>query len=98
MAFEKKTPTRQTTGNQKPKAAAFLNLQVRDAEGNLHSLRAGVPLHVDNQLENSLINAANTYGAEFTVECVGMIKVITPEEDKPEVAFAAPGKAKATKK
>lgn len=95
MAFEK---TNKTTGNNKPKANGFLNLAVRDATGQLHTLRAGIPLYEDNNLENSIIQAAIANGEKFTIEAVGTVKVITPESEKEAVEFAAPVKAKAATK
>lgn len=55
MAYERTAPA---NNNRQPKADAFLNITVKDAHGNEHRLRRGIPLENANLLERSIINKA----------------------------------------
>ncbi|WP_028022251.1 hypothetical protein [Enterovibrio calviensis] len=52
--------------NQQKDAEAWLNIRIRDVEGNAHNIRAYIPLHSDNNIHAALITQAKAI-KEFEV-------------------------------
>jgi hypothetical protein len=82
MAFEKTAAT-----NRQPKADAFINVVILDAQGNEHRLRRGIPLELSNLLERSIINKALA-DPSYKIELHGIVHVIPDvSEDTADIAL-----------
>ena len=67
------------------KADAFLNISVVAADGSVHRLRKGIPLHTDNSLERSLINAMKS-DPDLVLQVTADVLVVT-EDNGEDIAF-----------
>lgn len=66
----------------KRKADAYINIQIKDADGNLHNLNAYNPLfEEDSRLQRSLINKAKASPeGEVVIECVVKVRVAATDD------------------
>lgn len=79
MGFERKS---QTTGENKKKSEAFLNLTVTDTNGNEHKVNCFIPLNSeDGAVPRSLIKAAKD-NPDFEIKLTGTVGF--PKEDNGE--------------
>ena len=74
MAYSNSPAAANTSFN---KADAFLNLVIKHGDKE-YRLRKGVPLHLENLIEKSLIEA-HKGGEGFTVELVGTVQLANVE-------------------
>lgn len=78
MAYERTQENSQQSSN-KPKAEGFLNLQLKDANGELHKVKAFIPLNTsDGQVNRSLINAAKN-DPDRTYDIVGTVVLVAAD-------------------
>lgn len=76
----------QGNNNQRPKAEGFLNIVLKDANGNEIRLPKGIPLDSNNRTYRSLINAAKKHaavGQEFVIEASASVHLVDDKEDIP---------------
>lgn len=85
MSFAPKN--KKQTNNDKPKAIGFLNVTVKDANGNEHKLRNGIALYAENNLEQSLVNAAKAHGDDLELVVSASINVVVPVEEQEDILF-----------
>lgn len=82
--MEKKNLDKTTDTTSMKKADAFLNIEVRDSNGDWHSIPTGIALHKDNSLEASLIKSKEPEELKIRVRT---LNVIGQESKKKSYAF-----------
>lgn len=85
MAFNTDT-NKKTTRTKANKAEAWLNVEIIDAKGNSHRLRAGIPLSSLDVTERSLIKKFAT-DPDKVHSLTGTVRLAIDHAELPDIAF-----------
>lgn len=71
---------RNRVNREEEEAVGFLNLRIKDAAGNTHSIRATIPLLESVKIHSALVTKAKSQGPDYVFELEGIVNLITNEE------------------
>ena len=89
FAAKVKAPAPSTANTNMHSAEAFGNIEV-EFGGETHKIPKGAPLHSNNRVSRSLINAAKKRaadGKEFSIQVTMTVKLVADESGLEDIAF-----------